>query len=249
MIGIIGYGTVGKTVYDAFDKTERVVYDPLKFPDNKFDDVKKADIVFVCVPTPTDDTEYEALITTLENLKDYRGITVVKSTILPRYLDGYDVVYNPEFLSRGTNYSDFVRPEYIVLGGNLNKCKQVYKHYRMYSEVKVPEDRVYYTSIETAAMVKYMMNTFFATKVTFMNQMYDVAELMGANWNQTSEILAQHPWMGSSHYKVPGHEGRGFAGPCLPKDTVAMTQEYDLPLLEKVLEINAQYRSPSQKEE
>jgi UDPglucose 6-dehydrogenase len=247
MIGIIGYGTVGKTVYDAFNKAERVVYDPLKFPDNKFDDVKKSEVIFVCVPTPTDDNEYKDLTETLDQLKDYRGIVVVKSTILPKYLEGYNVVYNPEFLSRTTHYSDFVRPEYIVLGGNIDKCKYVYKMYRKYSEVKVDEDRVFYTDIETASLVKYMMNTFFATKVTFMNQMFDVSEEMGANWKQATNILKNHPWMGTGHYQVPGHEGRGFAGPCLPKDTSAISLEYDIPLLEKVLELNASYRSTKEK--
>ena len=88
------------------------------------------------------------------------------------------------------------------------------------------------------------MNSFYATKVTFMNQMYDVAQQLGVNWSHISSILANHPWMGTHHFQVPGPDGeRGFGGPCLPKDTEALVKEYDVELLKTVLEINQKYRS------
>ena len=88
-----------------------------------------------------------------------------------------------------------------------------------------------------------MMNSFYATKVTFMNQMYDVANELGVDFNQVGNILSQHPWMGTHHFQVPGPDGkRGFGGPCLPKDTAALVKEYDVEILKSVLALNDKYR-------
>jgi UDPglucose 6-dehydrogenase len=88
------------------------------------------------------------------------------------------------------------------------------------------------------------MNSFYATKVTFMNGMYDVANELGVDWNSVTSILKEQPWMGTHHFDVPGPDGqRGFGGPCLPKDTEALTKAFDLPILDKVLELNIQYRN------
>jgi UDPglucose 6-dehydrogenase len=88
------------------------------------------------------------------------------------------------------------------------------------------------------------MNTFYALKVTYMNSIYDVAQDMGADYATAAEILSTHPWMGSHHFAVPGPDGqRGFGGPCLPKDTKALTHKYKLALLDTVLELNKGYRN------
>jgi UDPglucose 6-dehydrogenase len=88
------------------------------------------------------------------------------------------------------------------------------------------------------------MNSFYALKVTFMNQMFDVAQEVGVDWNNVANILSEHPWMGSHHFQVPGPDGqRGFGGPCLPKDTKALASAYELPLLNTVIELNNKYRN------
>ncbi len=244
MIGIIGLGMVGKAVKNGFSRA-RVIYS-----DPKYNSVTVAaicrqepDAIFVCVPTPTDDTNYSSLTSVLDQIKDsgYQGITVVKSTILPKYIKDYDVLFNPEFLSRATANEDFINPPMVIIGGDPVKAQSLVNIYERLSDVCL--DRVFLTTIENACMAKYCMNSFYATKLTFMNQMYDVANQVGADWSQINMILRNHPWMGTHHFEVPGPDGqRGFGGPCLPKDTEALTKEFDLPLLNTVLLLNKVYR-------
>jgi len=245
MIGIIGYGMVGKALSIAFKSTEQIIVDPAHGDTTIGDLIKqKPIVVFVCVPTPTDDSNYEVLKSVLTQLKSYDGLVVVKSTILPHYIEDYDVVYNPEFLSRATAYKDLINPPMVVLGGDMEKCKRVLTIYKQYTPLQ--SNNIFLTDIKTAAMVKYTMNTFYATKITFMNAIYDVANKVGADYDQLTDILSVHPWMGNHHFQVPGPDGqRGFGGPCLPKDTAALAYEYDIKLLKEVLNLNLEHRHGS----
>jgi len=245
MIGIIGYGFVGKAVANGFSKTSILLSDP-KYNDLTIEHVcsHNPEAIFVCVPTPTDDTEYKILTDVLDSIfaTNYKGIVVVKSTVLPNYLAPYDVVYNPEFLSRKTAFEDFVNPPFVLFGGPQEKTLELYQIYKKYSTVKL--DIVKFTDIKTASLAKYTFNTFFATKLIFMNQLYDVAQHLGVDFNELKSVLKLNPWMmGVSHLDVPGHEGRGFSGPCLPKDTQAFTNEFGIKLLDTVLELNSMYRA------
>ena len=234
---------VGKAVEYGFSKTTCVISDP-QHNTVSIKEVVAAnpDAIFVCVPTPTDDTNYAVLKRVLTDIKNeqYAGITVVKSTILPQYLEVFDVVYNPEFLSRATSLEDFVKPPMVLIGGK--RANELVNVYKQYSTVDL--SKVFITDIATASMVKYTMNSFYALKVTFMNQMFDVAQEVGVEWDNVAKILSEHPWMGSHHFQVPGPDGqRGFGGPCLPKDTKALASTYELPLLNTVIELNNKYRN------
>lgn len=245
MIGIIGYGMVGKAVKNGFSKTSILISDPA-YNDLTIEYMcsKDVDAIFVCVPTPTDDTNYKILTDVLNTIKaqDYKGLVVVKSTVLPQYLEPYDVLYNPEFLSRATADNDFINPPMVIIGGDADKAERLLEIYKTGSTVNL--DKVFITTIENACMAKYCMNSFYATKITFMNQMYDVANTVGADWSEVTGILRNHPWMGTHHFEVPGPDGqRGFGGPCLPKDTEALTNEFEVPLLDTVLLLNKVYRS------
>lgn len=245
MIGIIGYGFVGQAVANGFPNVEHMIVDP-QHTTNTISDLCAAspEAIFVCVPTPTDDTNYELLKSVLTEIKffGYTGLTVVKSTILPHHLEGYDVVLNPEFLSRRTATEDFINPPFVLFGGPEEKTKQLYEIYKKYSIVNLTT--VKFTDIKTASLAKYTFNTFYATKLTYMNQIYDVAQQLGVDFEELKSVLKLNPWMmGVSHLDVPGYEGRGFSGPCLPKDTEALVKEFALPLLQSVLKINNDYRS------
>lgn len=234
---------VGQAVSNGFSKTEKLISDPA-INDLSIDYLcrKNPDAIFVCVPTPTDDTDYSLLRSVLQQIKDtsFAGLVIVKSTVLPQYLEGFDVVYNPEFLSRATSNEDFVRPPLMLLGGN--RASEVLELYKQYSTVET--DKVFITDIPTACLVKYTMNSFYATKVTFMNEMYEVAQKLGVDWNTMIPIFLAQPWMGTHHFQVPGPDGsRGFGGPCLPKDTEAIVKEFDVALLKSVLDINKKYRN------
>lgn len=245
MIGIIGYGMVGKAVAKGFGKTEILISDPaLNDLSIEYMCGKQPDAIFVCVPTPTDDTNYATLKSVLQQIKDckYTGLTVVKSTVLPQHLDGFDVLYNPEFLSRATAEDDFINPPFVLIGGDMTPAQKLADLYRGCSYVNM--DCVKFTDIKTAALAKYMMNSFYALKVTYMNEMYDVTQGMGIEWDNLTDIFKLQPWMGSHHFQVPGPDGsRGFGGPCLPKDTKALVNNYNVELLKKALEINNKYRN------
>lgn len=245
MIGIIGYGFVGKAVEYGFSKTTHIISDP-QYNNLTASDVCYAnpEAVFVCVPTPTDDTNYANIKNVLREIQqtEYKGLVVVKSTILPHHLEEFDVVYNPEFLSRKTAFMDFVKPPFVLIGG---KEEERYKLYQLYCTYSIVDMKcVKFTDIKTAALAKYTFNTFYATKLTFMNQIYDVADQMGVDFEELKDVLKYNPWMmGVSHLDVPGYEGRGFSGPCLPKDTQALAREYNVQLLSEVLNINDKYRN------
>jgi len=242
MIGIIGYGMVGRAVSYGFTKVDQLISDP-KYNDLTIEYMcsKDPEAIFVCVPTPTDDSNYAVLKSVLDTLKklNYRGIVVVKSTVLPGHLEDYDIVYNPEFLSRATANEDFVNPPMLIIGGK--RGPELLELYNKYSDVTT--DKIFMVDVKTASLIKYVMNTFYAVKVTYMNEMYDIAQQLGVEWNSVAAVLANHPWMGTHHFQVPGPDGeRGFGGPCLPKDSEALTNAFNVKLLNTVLELNKHYR-------
>jgi len=246
-IGIIGHGMVGKAVEHGFTYATKIISDP-QYNTTSVLDVCKAnpDAIFVCVPTPTDHTNYSILRGVLQEIKDsgYVGLTVVKSTVLPQYIEEFNVLYNPEFLSRATSFEDFIDPPFLLIGGD--RAKELLTVYRKLS--RVDTQNAILTDIKTAALAKYTMNSFYALKVTYMNSMYDVAYKMGVDWEELTAILAKQPWMGTHHFQVPGPDGqRGFGGPCLPKDTKALVYEYDIKLLKTVLELNDEFRDDNDK--
>lgn len=241
-LGIVGFGMVGKAVAHGFPMIPKYISDPA-YNTTTIKDVCdiNPEAIFVCVPTPTDDTNYSVLRNTLKSINDYgyTGLTIVKSTVLPKYVEEFDIVLNPEFLSRATSNDDFVNPHLLVLGGS--RADEALELYNKYSIVNA--EHVVVTDISTAAMIKYTLNSFYATKVTFMNEMYEVANRIGADYNQLTSALKLHPWAGSHHFDVPGPDGqRGFGGPCLPKDTQALVKEFDVEILKTVLELNSKYR-------
>ena len=235
---------VGKAVAAGFSLTENIISDP------QYNNITVADVcnvnpdaIFVCVPTPTDDSNYQLLKDVLLEIKNcnYTGLTVVKSTVLPNHIEEFDVLYNPEFLSRATSNDDFINPPMLIIGGD--RGDELLELYKKYSKVKT--NNIFLVDVKTASMLKYTMNSFYALKVTFMNEIYDVTQDLGIDYTQFINILAMHPWMGSHHFQVPGPDGqRGFGGPCLPKDTAALVKEYDVEILKKVLELNQIYRTP-----
>lgn len=234
---------VGKAVEFGFSKSTIIISDP-RYNTTTIEDVCNSNpvVIFVCVPTPTDDSNYVILKSVLQKIKDcnYTGLTVVKSTILPEHLDGFDVLYNPEFLSRATSFNDFVNPPMIIIGGDRGaELLSVYKEHSI-----VDTSNTLLVDIATASLAKYSMNSFYAMKITYMNALYKIAQQTGVDYNQLILIFKQQPWMGTHHFDVPGPDGQfGFGGPCLPKDTEAFTKEFNISLLDLTLKLNNEYRN------
>lgn len=261
-LGIIGKGFVGSAVSDGFSNVEQYVVDPRISEDNTIDKlVSEFDppLTFVCVPTPPNDdgsVNVDIVSEVLQELEDneYKGIVVVKSTIIPDYLHVFKrsyrlkIVYNPEFLTESNASADFVNPNMQVLGGKFKDCVIVEKAYNRYSDVRVvPTFKV---DLSTASLIKYTINSWLATKVVFFNELEKLQQASSSmvSWNQFTDMLTRDPRMGDSHMKVPGPDGEyGFGGHCFPKDTEALihyaqSKNIKLSLLEKAVSKNKKLR-------
>ena len=233
-LGIIGKGFVGSAVANGFNKDcEQIIVDP-KYTDNTIEDVLDCKLIFVCVPTPVAedgscDVSIAKDVLTELNRRQYKGVVVIKSTIIPDYLHEFKkefdlkIVYNPEFLTEANANEDFKNPPFQVFGGKWRDCEVVEKAYLRYSSVRiVPTFKV---DLTTASLLKYTINSWLATKVTFFNELKELHELGSSmvSWEQFTDMLSRDERIGKSHMQVPGPDGEpGFGGHCLPKDTEAL---------------------------
>ena len=139
-----------------------------------------------------------------------------------------------------------------VFGGAIKDTEAVEQLYTEYSSCK--KCPVFHTDIISASLVKYCINSFLATKVTFMNEMYDVLKAAkGTEWSEFVKMINADPRIGKTHMRVPGNDGsRGYAGSCFPKDTSALAyfarEILNKPFtqLETSIEINEKLRKNSQ---
>jgi len=256
-IGIIGQGYVGTAIKIGFKEHYNVeTYDKFDLAKSTRSTIKdivdRTDIIFVCVPTPMrkDGTCYtgivEEVIREINETADGQ-IIVIKSTIPPGTTDRINkeytrstVIFNPEFLTEANFLEDFKNQSRIILGGDrkgTNKLRQVY------SKV-FPHATIVKTGSKTAEMVKYFINCFLATKVSFANEMYSVCEQVGIDYDKVVEYATYDERLGKSHWAVPGpDEDFGFGGHCLPKDLSAIINEFKTyGLLESVEQVNDQVR-------
>lgn len=267
-LAIVGHGFVGQAVEYAFThplvKVEAI--DP-KYNTSVDDLVKIAPhLVFICAPTPQgDDGQVDATIVidaVLKSMIHTEALVVVKSTITPDIIDkiyssieakdAERFVYNPEFLTEKNAAADFVNADYHVFGGADAPTKELSEIYDIFSGC-ASNDYHYMTAFE-ASFVKYTINSYLATKVTFFNQLYDMVNMYGCSYNIISRTVGLDPRVGIGHTRIPGFDKkRGFGGACLPKDTNALlkfSEQTDeegnvvrMDILERVLDINTRYRA------
>ena len=240
-LGIIGKGFVGTAVSRGFENknVHQWAVDPkLGKESHSIGELcfQQVDVAFVCVPTPSYDKLRDVDTTYVKDvLHDLRkhtfdGLVVIKSTITPDHLKemvdhfaDLRIVYNPEFLTEQNAEHEFKNPSFHVIGGDWDDCCYLESVYEKYSQCEPAP--VFKTDFVTASLIKYGLNSFYATKVTFMNELYEIHKASGAEttWDEFVEILDADPRMGSSHLKVPGPDGKyGFGGNCFPKDTMAL---------------------------
>ena len=263
-LGIIGKGFVGSAVASGFDRdVEQFVVDPL-INDNTIIDLVNYDppLLFICVPTNKvpghDDVDVRIVRDVLKELWDlrYKGICVIKSTITPDHLTkmkkdfgkGVKIVYNPEFLTEANSLQDFINPNMQILGGKWRDCETVEKAYIRHSSVRtVPTFKV---DLITASLIKYSINSWLATKVTWFNELYKLHQASGSHstWEQFIDMVTRDTRIGNSHMQVPGPDGQfGFGGHCFPKDTKAFLyysklKKNELKLLKKAIDLNKSQR-------
>jgi len=234
-LGIIGHGFVGSAINQGFTKDcKKFIVDPKYFHDNKVTDLIafKPDLTFISVPTPASssgEANTEILFDVCRQLNQYKNhLVVIKSTVVPyklaqlieEFID-LRIVYNPEFLTEKNYTNDFKNPKMHIFGGDISNTEKVEEMYKNHS-VCAPCP-VFHTDIKTASLVKYSINSFLATKVTFFNELYDIYKRNGGeDFGEFTKIMSTDPRIGTSHMAVPGNDGqRGYAGSCFPKDTNA----------------------------
>lgn len=265
-IGLIGKGFVGEAFYEGMKNHFDIFVwdtDPSKRNVGKLDDLLRyCKVSFISVPTPMkkdgscDTSILESVIRELDSYYDSiplsPHILVIRSTIPPGTTDklqlltqNISLVFNPEFLTEANHIQDFKNQQRIILGGfsaATNIVKDIYKN-------TFPQATIVTTESRVAEMSKYLSNLFLATKVTFANEMKEICDAIGINYQDVVRtVVPQNERLGQSHWQVPGPDGkRGFGGTCFPKDLNALlAYARDLgiktPFLSSVWEKNLQVR-------
>ncbi len=150
----------------------------------------------------------------------------------------FDVASNPEFLREGAAIGDFMRPDRVVIGCESERARTVMRE--LYRPLFLIETPIVFTSIETSELIKYAANTFLATKITFINEIADLCEKVGADVHDVAKGIGLDGRIGRKFL----HPGPGYGGSCFPKDTLALVktaQDAGAPLriIETVVDINA----------
>ena len=246
-IGVIGNGFVGGAVKFGFSPNvgcdaEVRVYDknPNKSTHKLEETVNESDFIFLSVPTPANkdgSINIDILEMALYDIENaHNGVKensiLIRSTVVPgttwslqESFPNLNILFNPEFLTERSANFDFINQSRFIIGGsgqphNEEKSNQLTELFKQRFGHSIA---VLQTSYETAEMIKYMNNCFFATKVSFMNEMYQIAEKVDANWDEAVSGFVADGRIGHTHLGVPGHDGKfGFGGSCFPKDVQAM---------------------------
>jgi len=218
--------------------------------------IRENDIIFITVDTPFSAKNGLNLVSVKNvaekialNINDYKIIVnkstvpvgtaeLIKGIIKKRYKDKFDVVSNPEFLREGMAVSDFLHPDRIVIGSDSRKASQIVAY--LYRKIKAP---LVLVDAKSSEMIKYVANAFLATKISFINEIANLCEYVGADIDKVREGIKYDPRI-SGQFLNPGI---GYGGSCFPKDTHALAvtagdHGYNFHLLRSVIEVNNKQR-------
>ena len=224
--------------------------------------VRDADAVFIAVGTPTRRGDGHAdlsfVFAAAEELASFlTGYTVVvtKSTVpvgTGREVEkiiraanpacDFNVASNPEFLREGAAISDFMRPDRVVVGADSDRARDILR--QLYRPLYLIETPILMTSLETSELIKYASNAFLAVKITYINQMADLCERVGADVHDVARGMGLDKRIGSKFL----HPGPGYGGSCFPKDTLALVrtgQDHacDISIVDQVVSYNAERKA------
>lgn len=233
-IGIIGLGFVGGAIKASIDWGDDlwVVIDPSKGFNSTYQELaKETEGVFVCVPTPMGDDgvcDTSFLEDVLKNLKavNYEGVIISKCTAPPAVYEKLNaehanLVHAPEFLTAANANRDYVNGKFSIIGGRVNAY--IREAERIIKNTQPNLQDILHCTIGEAALAKYTINSFLATKVAFMNEIYEIASEAGMNYDTIRHAVTLDSRIGMTHMQVPGPDGSfGFGGACFPKDTSAL---------------------------
>lgn len=232
-IGIIGLGFVGNAIKSSYDFNPSINLvlidqDLSKGYHGTYQDLKECSGVFVCVSSPQKldgSCDTSPLESVLENLIDYDGVIISKVTAPPDVYERLNkkyknLVHSPEFLTAANSVIDYQKSSFVIIGGDVTAYRNEAERIILKSLGKI---EVKHCTIKEAAFTKYVINSFLATKVIFMNEMYELCEKSNINYNSISNMVSLDSRIGKSHLQVPGPDHFfGFGGACFPKDTNAL---------------------------
>ena len=229
----------------------------LTFPETLEAGIAEAEAIFIAVGTPTrrgdghaDLTYVYAAVEQVLKALDHPAVIVTKSTVpvgtgrtileMARRLRpdlAVEVASNPEFLREGSAIPDFMRPDRVVVGAESERAREVLR--QLYRPLYLIETPILFTGLETAELIKYAANGFLAMKITFINEMADLCEKVGADVNDVARGIGLDGRIGRKFL----HAGPGFGGSCFPKDTLALmriAEEAGAPsrLIQSVVAVN-----------
>ena len=221
--------------------------------------VASSDAVFIAVGTPSrrgdghaDLSYVHAAAAQIAEALDGYTVIVTKSTVpvgtgkeverivrATRADADFDVVSNPEFLREGSAIEDFMRPDRVVIGTDSERAQELMR--ALYRPLSLIETPILFTNRETAELIKYATNAFLATKISFINEVANLCERVGADVYDVSRGMGLDGRIGKKFL----HPGPGYGGSCFPKDTLALVktaQDYEAPvrIVEAVVDINDQ---------
>ena len=218
-------------------------------------------VIFIAVGTPSQDDgsadlgAAEEVAKEIARYMDGYKVIVVKSTVpvgTSRYLKKliqehqtkptpFDIVSNPEFQREGSAIEDFMRPDRVTIGAESEQAVAVMKD--IYSALYLIETPFVITNLETAEMIKYAANAYLATKVSFINEIANLCEAMGADVHHVARAMGLDGRIGKKFL----HPGPGYGGSCFPKDTRALSRMakargYSFKILESVIQVNEEQK-------
>lgn len=252
-VAVVGYGFVGKQVHGLFSNEDVVIHDPKLGHDNK-EAVNTCDLAVVCVPTQTGENDQCDTSVVEEVVSWITCPILIKSAVIPGTTDKLSkkykksIVVSPEYAGESSydnTYEYFhkamIHTPWIVLGGTDNAVEKVYN---ILLPIVGPEKKWYFLTAKEAETVKYFENTFFALKVSIVNEFYDICQTLGVDWKKVREAWLADPRINPMHTAVFVNS-RGYGGKCFPKDTKALLAEcknlgFEPPLLKTMVEGNKQ---------
>lgn len=229
----------------------------LRFSSSIEEGIKSSLVIFIAVGTPpredgsADLRFVEEVAKEIAHWMDGYKVVVMKSTVpvgTARWLKQliqqelskpipFDIVSNPEFLREGSAINDFMRPDRVVIGAESEQAMAIMKD--IYSALYLIETPFILTSLESAEMIKYATNSFLATKVTFINEIANLCEKVGADVHHVAKAMGLDGRIGKKFL----HPGPGYGGSCFPKDTRALSwlareKGYTFKILDSVIQAN-----------
>ena len=264
-IGVVGNGVVGHSMTLLRPYVDVQVWDivpnkrePITLNFNSF--VEESEIIFVAVPTPRNidgSADIEIVKSVCQSIQDINKekYIVVRSTIPPGTSEELNVAFMPEFLTELNWKNDFKNCKQWILGSSdpflYEKIKRLLELAYNEGNGVISNKELIQCKQEEAEMIKYLKNTFLATKVSFFNEIESICSKLNIDYENVRCIASQDERIGTNHTKVPGHDGlRGFGGMCLPKDISAFSSfaklnKIDTPIINSVLNRNNKIDRPS----